>query len=83
MSNISPKLRWACRRGMLELDVLLGDFLEGAYNKLNDDEKKCFVALLDSSDQDLFFWLTQKETPSDKNFAEMIRKIREYARNKH
>jgi len=23
-----PKLRWACRRGMLELDILLAPFVE-------------------------------------------------------
>ena len=25
------RIRWACRRGMLELDVLLGNFLDHAY----------------------------------------------------
>lgn len=80
--EIPPRLRWACRRGMLELDVLLGNFLEQAYLKLTDQEQKCFVQLLDCNDQDLFMWLMGKETSNDPNLQEMVVKIREHARNK-
>lgn len=81
-SEIPPRLRWSCRRGMLELDVLLGNFLENAYLKLSPAEQALFVQFLESSDQDLFMWLMGNETPKDPNYVLMVGKIREHARNK-
>lgn len=80
MSQIPPKLRWACRRGMLELDVLLGNFLEQAYLTLSSDDQAIFVKLLDRNDQELFNWLTLKEVPDDIDLLQMINKVRAHAR---
>lgn len=80
---IPPRLYWACRRGMLELDVLLGNFLKGAYGSLSENDQALFVRLLESSDQDLFVWLTGKEQVPDPEFAAMIEKIRSYAKHRH
>lgn len=80
-SQIPPKLRWACRRGMLELDVLLGNFLENAYLTLSEPEKKIFVQLLDESDQDLFEWLLRQKKPDNIDFVNMIEKIQNYAKS--
>jgi antitoxin CptB len=77
MSNtIPPNLRWACRRGMLELDILLGNFLEKAYIHLPGNEQVLFVNLLKCEDQDLFEWLTGKKIPPDAETVYMINKIR-------
>ena len=85
MNNALPiaKLRWACRRGMLELDVLLGHFLEEAYQKLPPEKQQLFVRLLNENDQDLFMWLTGRVTPLDTELANMIGMIREHAQNRH
>lgn len=50
------KLRWACRRGMLELDVLLMPFIDEAYDALCEEDKIKFIKLLDCDDPDLFAW---------------------------
>lgn len=81
--DIPARLYWSCRRGMLELDVLLGNFLNEAYSDLNEKDQKIFVNLLSENDQDLFMWLTGKNTPTDDNFAEIVAKIREHAKNRH
>ncbi len=80
---IPPRLRWACRRGMLELDVLLGNFLEEAFLLLSDSEQALFIQLLDASDQDLFLWLTGKAVTSDQSFIPLIQKIRDHAKYRH
>lgn len=36
--NNKARLRWACRRGMLELDVLLMPFVEEGYDALSAEE---------------------------------------------
>jgi antitoxin CptB len=78
-----PHLRWACRRGMLELDVLLGNFLEEAYLSLPKEEQDIFCQLLQENDQDLFMWLTGKIPASHPPFALMIGKIRQHAQQRH
>ncbi len=75
-TEIPARLRWACRRGMLELDVLLGNFLNQAYSGLSESEQNLFIRLLDCSDQDLFMWLTGKELPTDEELGVIVAKIR-------
>lgn len=79
MNIIPPKLRWACRRGMLELDILLGQFLEKAYLNLKEDEQQIFTQLLACHDQELFEWLTAKKKCEDSLLQQMVEKIREHA----
>ncbi len=82
-TGIPPQLRWACRRGMLELDVLLGNFLTEAFVSLTEQDKAIFVKLLAENDQDLFTWLTGHQIPENKEIAEMVGKIRHHAQNRH
>lgn len=48
------RLRWRCRRGMLELDLVLARFLEENYIKLTAQQQAEFDALLDLPDQELW-----------------------------
>ncbi len=82
-TTVSSRLRWSCRRGMLELDVLLGNFLEEVYVSLNEEEQLQFVQLLSENDQDLFMWLTGKEKPLNADFAAMVERIRYHAKHRH
>lgn len=79
-TTIPQRLRWACRRGMLELDVLLGNFLEEAYCHAEASDQKNFIQLLECNDQELFMWLTGKEKPSQSAFIDMVEKIRHHAK---
>jgi antitoxin CptB len=81
--DIPSQLRWSCRRGMLELDVLLGHFLEEAYGALPAVEQAIFVRLLNENDQDLFMWLTGQSITEDQELALMVEKIRHHAKNRH
>jgi antitoxin CptB len=83
LTEIPPQLRWACRRGMLELDVLLGNFLEEAYPSLSPQEQDFFVVFLGENDQDLFTWLIGQITPPRHELFLMVEKIREHAQNRH
>lgn len=69
------KLRWATRRGMLELDLVLGPFLENVYSTLEEEDKERFQALLESQDQDLFKWFLRKEQPSDPELLHIVELI--------
>lgn len=47
------KLRWQCRRGTKELDLLLQRYLDLGYLQADDEEKVLFVELLELEDDEL------------------------------
>ena len=58
------RLKWASRRGMLELDLILQPFVEDHYDALAEDDKLRFEVLLEMEDQQLFGWFMQlRATP--------------------
>lgn len=80
--NDKSRLRWACRRGMLELDVLLGNFLEERYDSLSLEEKKDFIALLNEPDPELFAWIMGHEEPKNLKYKHITDMVREHARSR-
>ena len=77
MSNLDSKakLRWACRRGMLELDVLLRPFVDEAYDALSEEDKAIFQRLLTADDPDLFAWFMGHQECKDVELNHMVNKI--------
>lgn len=69
-----PKLRWQCRRGLLELDILLTRFLETRYHNASQEEQHHFKALLNCSDGELIAWLIER-APPEEDFASLITQI--------
>lgn len=67
---------WACRRGMLELDLVFQPFLENIYDDLPQDDKERFWALLECEDQDLFTWFIDKVDPADPEILKIVTIIR-------
>jgi antitoxin CptB len=70
------RLRWKCRRGMLELDLLLRDFMENGYAQLDAAERACFERLLDYPDAVLIEWLMGRTRSADKDVTRLVEKIR-------
>lgn len=53
------RVRWRCRRGLLELDIVLGRFIEH-YANLNIQQKLVFDILLDLPDTNLWDMISGK-----------------------
>lgn len=70
------RLRWLCRRGMKELDVLLERFL--AREALTPADRADLLALLEQEDPVLWAWLLGQEEPGQPRLAVLVRRIREY-----
>lgn len=70
------RLNWACRRGMLELDLVLKPFLDNHYDELTEADKKLFELLLESEDQDMFTWFIDKVDPTDPEILRIVTIIR-------
>lgn len=69
------RLKWACRRGMVELDVLLLPFVEGPCTELDDQDKLVFERLLACDDPDLFAWFMGHAQCQDPQLARMVHVI--------
>lgn len=71
--DTKAKLRWACRRGMLELDVLLLPFIDDdAYDALPEPKKLVFQRLLECDDPDLFAWFMGHQKCEDEALKDMV-----------
>ena len=66
------RLRWQCRRGMKELDLLLERWLTDRYATAGDARRQAFRRLLDSQDPELVAWLFQRERPADPDVADLV-----------
>ncbi len=56
-------LRWRCRRGMRELDVLLSRWLQERHAEASPELQQAFVDLLDCEDDQLWDWLLGRSRP--------------------
>lgn len=69
------RIRGKCRRGMLELDILLLNFFERHYNHLTSEEQDLFETILDSDDVQIYDWLMYADEPETEALKNLINKI--------
>ena len=70
------ELHWRCRRGTLELDLMLGRFLEKQYDNSSETVKLAFEGLLTLEDPQLLKYLMGRESPKNKDLAGLVQTIR-------
>ena len=67
---------WQCRRGMLELDLLLNNFVDKKVESLTQQQKQTFELLLSYPDQTLLDLLLGNTVSSDASLALIVEMIR-------
>jgi len=72
------RMRWASRRGMLELDLVLEPFVVSRYASLDERDRLRFQQLMSCEDQDLFAWFMQRERPEDEELRAIVSKVLEF-----
>ncbi|TAN72272.1 MAG: DUF559 domain-containing protein [Gallionella sp.] len=70
------RVRWRCRRGLLELDIVLGRFVAAHYARLDEAEKHTFDALLDMPDNPLWDMISGKREAASGGQRALLEKIR-------
>ncbi|TDJ33639.1 MAG: hypothetical protein E2O56_03510 [Gammaproteobacteria bacterium] len=75
--NELKALRWRCRRGMQELDILLSRFLERDFADQAEPVQEAFRGLLDSEDDVLWDWLSGRAQPDDEELRDVVRRVRQ------
>ena len=72
------RMRWASRRGLLELDLFLAQFVDERYGGLPPEMKSMYRELLEAPDQDLLEWLMGRSTPKPAHLSVIVDLIRQH-----
>ena len=75
MSELS-RLRWLCRRGMKELDVVMSTYLETYYVDASAEDQRGFKMLLEMQDPELYNLLLGREYAQDPALQTLIEFLR-------
>jgi antitoxin CptB len=70
------------RRGTREMDMLLGPFFDARAEDLDDATLDTYEALLSENDQDLYAWISGRDTPPDA-LTDLLDIIRAHAAETH
>ena len=70
------ELRWRCRRGMLELDIMLNAYLDARGGKMSGEELRVFERLLGYPDQVLQGLLVGGAEASSAEIGRMVDEVR-------
>ena len=71
------RLRWRCRRGMKELDVLLGRWVDRHATTAAPAESAAFDRLLDLQDPELARYLLAGDIATDPDIAAIVARLRD------
>jgi antitoxin CptB len=71
------RLRWQCRRGLLELDVVLEGFLVRYGEQLQGERLASFEILLDYADNELLDVIHARAECRDARLAELVQWMRD------
>ena len=70
------RLRWRCRRGMRELDVVLLRYLEEDYPRASQADRAAFAQILELQDPEIFGYLVGRQAPAETSLGNVVARIR-------
>jgi antitoxin CptB len=71
------RLRWRCRRGLLENDLILARFLEARGERMTESEVEGFERLLDLPDGELWDLLSGRVETDDVTLQPLVTELRD------
>jgi succinate dehydrogenase flavin-adding protein (antitoxin of CptAB toxin-antitoxin module) len=72
MERVEDRLRWKCRRGLLELDLVFEKFLP----QVGQEDVQPLLALLDLPDNDLWDIVCGRSDDYDPKFSNIVARLR-------
>ncbi len=69
------RLRWRCRRGMKELDVLLERYVEREFRTAPPQQQAAFRRLLEAEDSEIYALCLGRRPPPTAAMAALIERI--------
>lgn len=75
MSTETRHILWRCRRGLLELDIVLADFVKQHLDHLSALQMQAFDSLLDTPDNQLWDMVTGREHSDEPQAQAMLQML--------
>ena len=75
------RAKWASRRGLLELDLLLSPFVEDRFVELEASLRSLYRELLYEGDQDLLEWIMGRARLKEPRFFPDCRRYKGFSRD--
>jgi antitoxin CptB len=75
-ATMRNRLRWRCRRGMLENDLILTRFLDARGDAITEQEVAALDILLEMSDNELWDLLSGREEPADAAVTPLLERLK-------
>ena len=72
MSNEINRIKWKCRRGMREIDLLLREFSKNSIKNLSNKDLSLFDEILDYDDQKLYDFIFKNQSIGNKDHESFI-----------
>ena len=70
------RIRWRCRRGLLENDIVLTRFLDARGTALSEDDVASLDRLLDLTDNELWDLIAGRQEPQDLQVMPLLQQLR-------
>ena len=70
------RLKWRCRRGLLELDIVLERFLKQYAADMGEEDLAALAGLLDFEDNDLWDVVNGRSERYDLKFRTIVARLR-------
>lgn len=73
----TSKLKWKCRKGIREIDILLSKYIETSYDLLSSKEKDIFVEFIEKDTYEILDILMNKKNVNNKflNIIEALKSL--------
>lgn len=72
------RLKWLCRRGMRELDLVLDGWRQRSYAAASPALKAAFCDLLQRPDPQIFDYLTERDHPETDALKELVDALKRF-----
>ena len=69
------RIRWHCRRGLLELDLILNRFNERYLEQLSAEDLNAFESLLEEDDNDLLDLVMGRAELASERYRDILNKL--------
>lgn len=70
------RVRWLCRRGMKELDIVMNRYLENIYGALSEQDQQHFKDFLELEDPDIYSWMMGRSNPENEHYSAIIKQLK-------
>ena len=83
MQTNTRRMAWRCRRGLLELDIVLGNFIGLRFETMTTKQLEILEKLLDYPDNELWDLITGRTHTQDARAQALLQSIRSVQETKH